>query len=187
MAGDLRDTDLGRILLERRDPLSNILRHRTSSIHLITSLWVIGLFTAVLTAVYMTRLMWMTFYGSERFHDALPDDSHAGEASYTEQTAFAEGVASRRRNAQCRPQTMKTMNIIICRTTFKPHESPWTMTAPLVVLAFLSTFGGLVGIPYAISSALGRGDINVFERTLEPIIAKVGVKAEHARRTGGAR
>jgi NADH-quinone oxidoreductase subunit L len=56
-------------------------------------LWGIGLLTAVLTAVYMTRLMWMTFYGSERFHDALPDTSHAGEASYAEQTAFAEGSA----------------------------------------------------------------------------------------------
>jgi NADH-quinone oxidoreductase subunit L len=63
---------------------------------------------------------------------------------------------------------------------FKPHESPWTMTVPLVVLAFLSTVGGLVGIPYAVSSMFGSGDINVFERTLEPIIATVGVKHEHA-------
>ena len=55
------------------------------------------------------------------------------------------------------------------------------MTVPLVVLAVLSTVGGLVGIPYAISSAVGLGDINVFERTLEPIIAKVGVKAAPTR------
>ena len=31
-------------------------------------LWVIGVITAVLTAVYMTRLMVMTFWGEERFH-----------------------------------------------------------------------------------------------------------------------
>ena len=28
----------------------------------------------------------MTFYGTERFHDALPDETHAGDASYAEQT-----------------------------------------------------------------------------------------------------
>lgn len=48
------------------------------------------------------------------------------------------------------------------------------MTLPLIVLAILSTVGGLVGIPYAISSLVGAGDINVFEHTLKPVIAKVG-------------
>ena len=37
-------------------------------IHANTILWVVGLITAVLTAVYMTRLMIMTFFGEERFH-----------------------------------------------------------------------------------------------------------------------
>src|SRR5688572_6092329 len=36
-------------------------------------LWGVGLFTALLTAVYMTRMMGMTFAGEERFHQALPD------------------------------------------------------------------------------------------------------------------
>jgi len=44
------------------------------------------------------------------------------------------------------------------------------MTVPLIVLAILSTVGGLVGIPYAVSSMFGAGDVNVFERTLEPVI-----------------
>ncbi len=58
------------------------------------------------------------------------------------------------------------------------------MTVPLIVLAVLSTVGGLVGIPYAVSSALGQGDINVFERTLEPIIAKVGIKVHNESAPG---
>ena len=68
---------------------------------------------------------------------------------------------------------------------FKPHESPWTMTFPLVVLAILSTFGGLIGVPYAMSSLFGAGDVNVFEHTLEPIIAKVGKTnhSEHSAKT----
>jgi len=54
------------------------------------------------------------------------------------------------------------------------------MTIPLIVLAILSTVGGLVGIPYAISSIFGAGDANVFERTLEPVIAPVGHGAGHS-------
>ncbi len=39
-------------------------------------LWFVGAFAAILTAVYMTRMMVMTFWGSERFHDELPDEHH---------------------------------------------------------------------------------------------------------------
>src|SRR5205085_4574230 len=62
----------------------------------------------------------------------------------------------------------------------EPRESPWTMTVPLVVLAVLSTLGGLVGVPYALSSLVGvRSDVNVFEHTLEPAVF-------HAEGAGGA-
>jgi NADH-quinone oxidoreductase subunit L len=84
-------------------------------------LWAIGAITALLTAIYMTRLMVMTFWGEERFH-AEHD---------------------------------------------KPHESPWIMTVPLIVLAILSTIGGFIGVPYA----LANRDINVIEHTLEPVVA----------------
>ncbi len=46
------------------------------------TLWVIGAITALLTAVYMTRMMVMTFWGSERFREQHTDHSddahHAG-------------------------------------------------------------------------------------------------------------
>ena len=111
-------------------------------------LYAIGIITAVLTAVYMTRMMVMTFWGEERFHDELPEDEHHDHTDDDDHHAIP--------------------------ADFKPHESPWSMTVPLVVLAVLSVVGGLVGIPYAISSAVGAGDVNVFEHTLEPIVAKVG-------------
>ena len=54
------------------------------------------------------------------------------------------------------------------------------MTLPLVVLAVLSTLGGLVGVPYALSSLVGAGDVNYFEHTLEPVIAgHAGPAADH--------
>jgi len=42
-----------------------------------TILWVIGAITALLTAVYMTRLMVLTFWSKERFEEAHGDD-HGG-------------------------------------------------------------------------------------------------------------
>jgi NADH-quinone oxidoreductase subunit L len=149
-------------------------------------LWVVGTLTAVLTAIYMTRMMVMTFWGKERFHDALPDEEHAGEPSYTEETAFAEGSASddelhlghaHAAVAHDDDDDDHDDEHHALPADFKPHESPWSMTMPLIVLAILSTIGGLVGIPYAISSMAGAGDVNVFERTLDPVIAEEGQNA----------
>jgi NADH-quinone oxidoreductase subunit L len=109
-------------------------------------LWAIAALTAFLTAVYMTRMMVMTFWGKERFretHDSKhqePDHHHG---------------------------------------PVEPHESPWLMTAPLIVLAVLSTVGGFIGIPYALSSR----DINVIEHTLEPVVATAGASAVETHAT----
>ncbi len=48
------------------------------------------------------------------------------------------------------------------------HESPLTMTMPLVVLAVLSVVGGWIGIPHFM------GGVNHFETWLEPVFASGG-------------
>ena len=129
-------------------------------------LWIVGLITAVLTAVYMTRMMWMTFFGSERFdldlHESYGTDETHGTHTSHDSHSSADDDEEEEHHA--------------LPPNFHPHESPWTMTVPLVVLAVLSTVGGLAGIPYAMSSLFGAGDVNIIERTLDPIIAKVGKK-----------
>jgi len=127
-------------------------------------LWVVGLITAVLTACYMTRLMVMTFYGEERFHLEV-ESNEPDAAAKAEEHAHEDDEEDEHHH---KPHD------------FKPHESSWLMTLPLIILAVLSTVGGLVGVPYAMSSLLGKGDINVFEQTLEPVIAHVGVGSGHA-------
>src|ERR1051326_5566905 len=103
--------------------------------------WFIAALTAFLTAVYMTRMMVMTFWGKERFREqdesahSEPDDHH--------------------------------------HAPLEPHESPWLMTLPLIVLAVLSTIGGFIGVPYALSSAFTDRNVNVLEHTLEPAVATV--------------
>jgi NADH-quinone oxidoreductase subunit L len=107
-------------------------------------LWAIGALTAFLTAVYMTRMMVMTFWGKERFRE-----TH--ESKHQEPDHHHGPV--------------------------EPHESPWLMTVPLIVLAVLSTVGGFIGIPYALSSSFSNKDVNVIEHTLEPVVAKAGESA----------
>jgi NADH-quinone oxidoreductase subunit L len=107
------------------------------------ALWFIGAVTALLTAVYMTRLMVMTFWSNERFHASSGETDHDAHGKHDH-----EQVASHH-----------------------PHESPLSMTIPLVVLAILSTIGGLVGVPYALSSLAGGHPENYFERTLEPVVS----------------
>jgi len=45
----------------------------------------------------------------------------------------------------------------------KPHESPWIMLVPLIVLAILSTFGGVLQLPF-------NHNTKLLERWLEPVI-----------------
>ena len=66
------------------------------------TLWVIGVLGAMLTAFYMFRMLFLTFWGS--FRGTKEQEKHL-------------------------------------------HESPKSMTIPLVVLAILSVFGGLIGVP----------------------------------------
>jgi NADH-quinone oxidoreductase subunit L len=51
-----------------------------------------------------------------------------------------------------------------------PHESPATMTIPLIVLAFLSLVGGLLGIPHALGHPLHVS--NWIEHWLTPVFAQ---------------
>ena len=51
----------------------------------------------------------------------------------------------------------------------RAHESPWIMTVPLIVLAVLSTVGGLIGVPYALGSLFSDHPTNYIEQTLEPV------------------
>jgi NADH-quinone oxidoreductase subunit L len=53
-----------------------------------------------------------------------------------------------------------------------PHESPWIMAGPLVVLGILSVVGGWVGIPHVIGSVLGHIP-NLLENWFHGVIAPI--------------
>ncbi len=52
------------------------------------------------------------------------------------------------------------------------HESPASMTAPLVILAFLATVAGFLGIPHALAGVLGHGPTDLLGRWLEPSLTQ---------------
>jgi NADH-quinone oxidoreductase subunit L len=104
-------------------------------------LWGIGALTALLTAIYMTRMMVMTFGGAERFRE-----KHIAPAEHEDDQEH--------------------------HAVHEPHESPWVMTVPLIVLAVLSTIGGFIGVPYALGSLFSSHPTNYIEQTLEPVVAK---------------
>lgn len=64
-----------------------------------------------------------------------------------------------------------------------PHESPSTMTLPLVILAFLSITGGLIGLPHF------TGLPNILEQWLEPVFKNaqsvlISIHPENEHSTG---
>ncbi|MBA3711489.1 MAG: NADH-quinone oxidoreductase subunit L [Pyrinomonadaceae bacterium] len=169
-------------------------------------LWLIGAVTALLTAVYMTRMMVMTFWGGERFRE-VPAGGQASEAHAHADDEDLKPHAARFDSAGDRPRHETGAHVgdahhgsphdeasdltidddedehAAHHGPFTPHESPWVMTVPLIVLAILSTVGGLVGVPYALSSLIGLGDINYFEHMLEPAIAHA--PGEHGAAANG--
>jgi NADH-quinone oxidoreductase subunit L len=91
--------------------------------------WAIAVFTAFLTAFYMFRMLYLTFYGKYR-------GAHHAEDQI--------------------------------------HESPKSMTIPLVVLAVLSAVGGFIGIPEAL------GGNHWLSQWLSPVILHHSPAPDHA-------
>ena len=110
-----------------------ILWQAFSSSHGSPVLWGIAALAAGITAFYMFRLVFLTFFGKSRMDPEV--EKHA-------------------------------------------HESPWTMTVPLTLLAVLSVAGGWIGIP----AVLGGG--NLFEHWLAPVFQPVAAAGAHGAEAG---
>ena len=108
-------------------------------------LWALGLVTALLTAFYMSRQVFMVFFGDPRWNDPVrtDDEEHLGEEESAE-SAVGEDEHDEHGD-------------------FEPHESPWTMTVPLVLLAIPTFIAGLINTPFS-------DETKLFENWLEPVV-----------------
>jgi NADH-quinone oxidoreductase subunit L len=107
--------------------------------------WLIGVVTAFITSFYMFRLWFLTFFG----------DYRGGTEQHGQGSRAGEPAPHGHEHGH------------------DPHESPWVMLGPLVILAILSIVGGWIGIG-------GR-----FEHFLAPVF-QGGPAAELARETAGS-
>ncbi|HEX9667801.1 MAG TPA: NADH-quinone oxidoreductase subunit L [Thermodesulfobacteriota bacterium] len=57
------------------------------------------------------------------------------------------------------------------------HDSPYTMTIPLLVLALLSIFGGYIGVPDFMARTVGISHSNIFEDFLLPSVYLIDVSS----------
>jgi NADH-quinone oxidoreductase subunit L len=118
-------------------------------------LWVIGALTSLLTATYMFRLVFLTFFG-ERRHDA-PALEHPGEE---EPAAHHPGSGIRDSGFDV-PRVPSPES----RTPSHLHDAPPAMALVLIVLAIGSDAAGYIGIPHAL-----RGH-NQLHEWLQPAFA----------------
>ncbi|CEJ43024.1 NAD(P)H-quinone oxidoreductase subunit 5 [Umezakia ovalisporum] len=114
-------------------------------------LWLIGWLTAGITAFYMFRMYFMTFEGKFRGNDEKIKDKLKKAAA-----PIILELESAQPAPNFGPGAMKKGELAAkgghdshVHHSDSPHESPWTMTLPLALLAIPSILIGLLGTPYA--------------------------------------
>jgi len=126
-------------------------------------LWLLGFFTAGITAFYMFRLYYMTFSGDYRAahvvghpesepqhagHVVIPGTPHLDEGDQHSDKAHGHHA-----------------------DVHAPHESPASMTIVLAILAIGSIVAGWVGFP---TGLFGGPHTTWFQRWLEPLLLPLG-------------
>jgi len=135
--------------------------------------WIVGTIAALVTAVYMTRLIFLTFYGNARFTEAIAgpggaealpvvsggsdegDDGHGDGDGHGAVDVVADPFADEptvKFDEPPRPSRLRG---------HAPHESPVLMLFPIVTLAVLAAFAGLLNLPI--------GNLDFLARFLEPV------------------
>jgi NADH-quinone oxidoreductase subunit L len=123
-------------------------------------LWAVGVVTSLLTATYMFRLVYLTFFGGERFkvaaHRPHSADSHGapepahGHAGHAPPGSLAHGS----------PASFGASDG--GHGVAHLHDAPPAMAMALVILALGSLVAGYIGIPHAL------GGHNLLGAWLEP-------------------
>jgi NADH-quinone oxidoreductase subunit L len=123
--------------------------------------WVVGTIAAAFTGFYMTRAIWMTFYGNERFRADDLEVAGAGEpvdGSAAEVPRVAEDELAS-------PIIMAYTPPAPPRLEHDPHESPKVMLWPLGILAFFAAVIGIIDLPFQ--------SIEFLDKWLDPVFGGV--------------
>ena len=102
--------------------------------------WFVGFMTAGMTAFYMFRLYFLTFEGDFRGNDEQLKSTLIAAAGLTieDDSHENEDIPGFDHNGESHDEALAK----------EVHESPWSMTFPLVFLAFPSVIIGFMGLPW---------------------------------------
>ena len=121
-----------------------------------TILWVVGILTSFMTATYMFRLVFLTFWGERRHAVVAPahpeEEEHAAHAAGHGHGGHGHGHDAHGHGSHL-------------------HDAPKPMAFALVVLAAGSILAGYIGLPHAL------GGSNRLEKWLEPSLTAPHVMA----------
>lgn len=123
-------------------------------------LWLFAWLTAGITAFYMFRMYFSTFEGKFRGNDIDIRNELLAESKVALAPAFGPGAMD--------PKELEHDSNSHSHHSEYPHESPLTMTFPLMALAIPSVLIGFVGTPFA----------NYFEEFIHPPAEAVMEHAE---------
>jgi NADH-quinone oxidoreductase subunit L len=128
--------------------------------------WIVLSLASFLTAFYMTRQVWVVFFGNFRgYHPrvlthpsepAAVEDPHASDAD-----PHGAEVAGEHAHGG-----------------HDPHESPWTMTLPLIILAVFATLVGFVslgGLSEFFFPGREAEGFNILTAGIATVVALVGI------------
>lgn len=125
------------------------------ALHKSPILYVIGLITALLTAFYMSRLVFRVFYGDARW-----GESAEGELANLK-THTASDVAESDDHADAHDDAHADAG----HGAVHPHESKWPMLVPLLVLAFFAAIAGFLNLPFT-------HNLEFLNNWLEPVVGE---------------
>ena len=124
-------------------------------------LWIIALVAAIVTGVYMTRLIFLTFYGNERWQP-LPVVSGGAD-----DVAAVDEADDDLADSDPTPTVDYGDPVRLPEARHEPHESPTNMTAPILLLAGLAAVIGFLNMPFE--------GLDFFDVWLEPSFPDVEV------------
>jgi NADH-quinone oxidoreductase subunit L len=133
-------------------------------------LWLVGFLTAGLTAYYMSRQVALVFLGESRWKEA----QHPAEAEHGATLEDKPELTQHEPVAQSAGDHTQSGATAVDTTgghdshQGEPHEAPWPMKVPLVVLGALAVIGGIINLPWGKFDFLTRWLAPLFPASIAP-------------------
>jgi len=127
------------------------------ALHKSLILYIFGLITALLTAFYMSRLVFRIFYGDARWGESAEAELANLNAHTATDAVDADATAHGDAHDDAHAESGDG--------AVHPHESKWPMLVPLIVLAFFAAIAGVLNLPFT-------EHLEFLNRWLEPVIGE---------------